>query len=195
MATVNTTTQEETTVGRFYGEDEGDMPYEFWEANLQRAIRGRRGQAFLRYLKRALEALPEPRLIEGGLYHRTTEDENAFPPETEMACALGAVLRLRLLEGGEVVTWKPRYPKRHPREGVVTYKTLAALDTGLPLGDDDLEGDEHAHWVANTCDVAENLAWHIGYLNDEQWEGLTPERRFQQMLAWIDEHLRGEVAA
>lgn len=56
-------------------------------ANVKRAMRGKRGQKFLRELIAALEKMPDKRLIEGAL---RTEDG--------MMCALGAVARERGLE-------------------------------------------------------------------------------------------------
>lgn len=28
-------------------------------------------------------------------------------------------------------------------------------------------------------------AWHLAYLNDEQFAGASPEQRYEQMLAWV----------
>ena len=50
-----------------------------WRGAVESALRGKRGQAFLRELLEALDALPEKRLIAGEL-----EEDGAF-------CALGAV--------------------------------------------------------------------------------------------------------
>lgn len=51
-----------------YSEDE-DFPGQFglWQGNVQRSLRGKKGQAELRELKAALLALPEKRLIIGAL--------------------------------------------------------------------------------------------------------------------------------
>jgi hypothetical protein len=73
-----------------------------WAGALRSAIRGRRGQQFLRDLVNALDALPEPELSAGAL-----EDE-----ETGCCCAFGAVRRFR---GAESV---PLY--FHPMEEDVT---------------------------------------------------------------------------
>jgi hypothetical protein len=55
------------------------MKYELWYANLRRAMQSKRGQAFLRELLEALDALPQKRLIQGAM-ERGGE-----------LCALGAV--------------------------------------------------------------------------------------------------------
>lgn len=55
-----------------------------WQGALKRAIEGKRGQAFLRELAAALDAMPEKRLIAGNLIDDDGE-----------VCALGAVGRAR----------------------------------------------------------------------------------------------------
>jgi hypothetical protein len=55
------------------------MKYELWHANLRRAMQGKRGQAFLRELLEALDALPQKRLIQGAM------------EQSGEVCALGAV--------------------------------------------------------------------------------------------------------
>src|SRR3990167_10919785 len=66
-----------------YTEDE-DRPGQFalWDANCQRSIRGRRGQAALRRLEAALVAMPVKRLCSGKL---VTHDGDV--------CAIGALAR------------------------------------------------------------------------------------------------------
>lgn len=61
-----------------------------WRGAVASAIRGKRGQAFLRELLAALDALPEKKLIAGKL-----EADGAY-------CALGSVGRLRGLDMSEV---------------------------------------------------------------------------------------------
>ena len=71
---------------RFYGDDE--MPASklaLWNANVKRAIEGRRGQASLRELEQTLMVLDPPRLIEGEL---AEFDDDGI----ESYCALGALL-------------------------------------------------------------------------------------------------------
>lgn len=62
-----------------YDEDCDDWQYIMWRGRVTSAIRGKRGQAFLKELVEALDAMPEKRLIKGEL--RTTEG----------VCALGCV--------------------------------------------------------------------------------------------------------
>lgn len=58
-----------------------------WRGAVTSALRGKKGQAFLRELRDALDALPAPRLIQGQLQS----------PEGDV-CALGAVARCRNLD-------------------------------------------------------------------------------------------------
>ena len=64
-------------------EDSEDYPVVFWRQAVQRAIDGKRGQAFLREMIEALDAMPEKRLISGYLEYNGN------------VCALGAVCRKR----------------------------------------------------------------------------------------------------
>lgn len=59
---------------------------ELWRGAVESALSGRRGQAFLREMLLALDALPQKRLISDSL----------VDPDGEV-CALGAVARLRAL--------------------------------------------------------------------------------------------------
>lgn len=60
-------------------DDDGNYPVALWRGAVESAIRGRRGQAFLRELLAALDALPEKRLIANDL---VSDGE---------VCAIGAV--------------------------------------------------------------------------------------------------------
>jgi hypothetical protein len=62
------------------------MIYELWHANLRRTMQGKRGQAFLRELLGALDALPQKRLIQGAMQ------------QGGEVCALGAVGLKRSME-------------------------------------------------------------------------------------------------
>jgi len=60
-----------------------------YEANTERALKGKRGQAFLREMEAALLALPRKRLIEGNI---------CMGGEV---CAIGALALKRLVDGGK----------------------------------------------------------------------------------------------
>lgn len=66
-----------------YTEDDGDGRLALWRGQVASAIRGKRGQRFLRDLVSALDAMPEKRLI-----------KEEFECETGV-CALGALGKAR----------------------------------------------------------------------------------------------------
>jgi hypothetical protein len=65
-----------------YSDDLDDLELGRWRAQVNSAIRGRRGQSFFRNLVAALDALPEQRLVSSVLQD----------PDGEV-CALGAALK------------------------------------------------------------------------------------------------------
>lgn len=71
-----------------YCEDIGDVEnYGLYRATVARAIRGKRGQAFLREMAAALDAMPEKKLIANALVEDGT---NGYE-----CCAIGAVCLAR----------------------------------------------------------------------------------------------------
>lgn len=66
-----------------YSDDLDPLDLGRWRAQVLSALRGKRGQAFLRDLIAALDAMPEKRLVSGDLQD-----------ETGCVCALGALGRL-----------------------------------------------------------------------------------------------------
>jgi hypothetical protein len=141
-----------------------------WRGAVASAIRGRRGQAFLREMLAALAALPAPRLI-----------KNDFSTEGEV-CALGAVARSR---GLDVTTWMDRDDPYfgewiNMTEGFSWYLTL-------PPSDAEVNRDR----VVADLAIPNALACEIMYENDEgTWREETPEQRFARVRAWIEGHLR-----
>ena len=76
-----------------YGDCHDQWTLICWRGAVASAIRGRRGQALLRDMLAALDALPAPRLIEGYL-----EREGPYGG----VCALGAVGRARGMDMHEI---------------------------------------------------------------------------------------------
>jgi hypothetical protein len=74
-----------------YGDDLETWDLIRWRGAVNSALRGRRGQAFLREALAALEALPKPRLVAGEF-----EAEGAY-------CLLGAVARQRGVESQHLI--------------------------------------------------------------------------------------------
>ena len=78
-----------------YTEDSGDsLALGRWRAQVESAIRGKRGQAFLRSLIAALDALPEKKLV-----------RNALESPEGSVCALGALGKQRGVNLSEMDTY------------------------------------------------------------------------------------------
>lgn len=78
-----------------YSDDEECFPNQFrlWAANVRRSIRGKRGQAFLRELADALDAMPTKELVRG---YAITADKSC-------CCALGCVALRRGVDVSPIV--------------------------------------------------------------------------------------------
>jgi hypothetical protein len=111
-----------------------------WNANVRRCLAGRKGQAFLWELYQALEALPERRLITGGLVDqggaccslgavaiargieipedlRVTEDGD--PDEYEFVDAMGPLLGIKNMLAREVMYQNDECERLHEVPGPV----------------------------------------------------------------------------
>lgn len=164
------------------GDADGAMPIELFRANVDRALKGKRGQRALRELRRALLALPEPKLIKGALCDVTyaDDDEDQERPQPAGFCAIGALAFMKRQEKGEELT-----------------KILEALRQNPE--DDYCENELETIQEGERQGLVNCLAYEFAWTNDEglnQWrEEITPEERFKRMLAWIDERILPEVAA
>lgn len=142
-------------------EDE-DFPNQayLWEANQRRSLKGKKGQAALRELEAALLALPEPRLI-------ADEFENA---QGEV-CALGALARFK--------------GKENPK----TADVLIHDEVYNEYYDDGYLMEGAGLELAASMDVPRMVALAIIYHNDDSWQPLTPEQRYDRVLAWTRRQL------
>lgn len=141
-----------------FEDNDGMVPFGLWQATLSRSLASRRGQEALAELEEALVNLPAPRLTEG---HLVTDDGDV--------CAVGAYVAQR----------------RAKAEGVTIAQAVAAL---TPDHNDPWGGDEDPWETAEAgraAGLTYSVAWHLAYLNDEKWGGTTPEKRYEQMLAWV----------
>jgi hypothetical protein len=73
-----------------YSDDNDQQQINLWRGAVASAIRGRRGQAFLKEMLAAFDALPEKRLIDADLEH------------DGCVCSLGAVGRARGLDMSDI---------------------------------------------------------------------------------------------
>lgn len=192
-----------------YDEDgEASMPAELWEANLRRALSGRRGRRALAELREALMALPEHRLIGGAM------------------CTVSAAKRREALAAEDVrrweqtpAQWRPDKPRldgaddldalmetegegccaigallwhQKVRAGVDPVEAFDSLP--LLLGDSDEGGLYRTAELGRDAGLTMTLAWHIAYRNDEEFEHMTPEQRWSAFVTWIDAELAADQA-
>lgn len=130
-----------------YTEDcEDNWSLIMWRGRVASSIKGKRGQAFLRELLDALDAMPEKRLIANHL-----RVEGAV-------CTLGAIGAQRGVE-------------------------LESID---PYDHDRLAG---------VFNIASPLVQEIEWMNDEFDWNATPEKRWQNMRAWVAQQIRDSAAA
>ena len=80
-----------------YSTDLDEAALNLYRGNVERAIKGKRGQAFLQELARALDEMPEKKLIVGDL---VSEDGSV--------CAIGAVCKARSLDVSKVDKYDPQ---------------------------------------------------------------------------------------
>jgi len=73
-----------------YSDDLGWSELNLYRANVDRALAGRRGQAFLREMLAAMDALPEKRLI-AYYFHVKPEDVKEWGPKECGVCAIATV--------------------------------------------------------------------------------------------------------
>ena len=170
-------------------DDDGErMPPALWEHNLWMALGGKRGQQALRELREALLALPERKLIGGamctvGASERRSEYERycgadfdeVVEREGEGVCAIGAFVWHRNVKAG-----------MDPQEAFAKLPTLIGA----------VDGDES--WrtanLGQSAGLTMTLAWHLAWMNDDGYEGLTPEERFDHFIDWIDKQTAPAVA-
>lgn len=174
-----------------FGDDDydgEDFPNQaaLWQANAERALKGKRGRRALRDLRAALRALPEPRLIAGALctVNPAKRAEGRHDPDWLLAdisemgegvCAGGALLwHLKVKAGMD---------------------PIAAFDSLPTLEDSNHSGWESADLIAHEARLAKPLAVEIAFRNDETYLRMTPEDRYTAFLAWINAELADETAA
>lgn len=133
-----------------YSEDEEyGGQFELWQANCQRSLRGKKGQAELRVLRDALLALPEKRLISGAL----ERDGDV--------CAIACYGKFK---GIDLEPFKSQ-----PDD----------------WDEDDIESDQ----VGIEGGMPRLVAWKVVEMNDMEFDHLSPEKRYERMLAWVERQL------
>lgn len=149
-----------------------------WMGNVERSLKGKRGQVALRKLEAALEALPRGadgrgRLLNGSLLKPVPQLDNEYE-----VCALGA---LCLAEGMDpwklFVTWEKRD---------------ARSEHWWQSDNDDRDYDaDELMKLGPDLGMSETMAWAIIEQNDESFGyGYTPEERWERVLEWVRSRLR-----
>jgi hypothetical protein len=136
-----------------------------WWANVERHIKGAKGQAVLREIRDVLRAMPEKVLLSSRL-----ADEKGH------VCAVGAVALARRVAKGE------------SRDDV-----LCDLARKIPE-DDTYNGADITASVGVAVGLKYGLAWALGDANDGYWKD-TPEERYERVLAWVEKNIQPEPVA
>lgn len=172
-------------MSRYWDDGNSDgMPAELWEANLSRALTGKRGQKALADLRAALMELPERRLISRALCTMNAASLREELPESPPY--VRRELDELVAEQGEGVCLVGAYVwYQEVRDGAEPAAAFAKLPM-LP----DYGNDMHDTVVAgNRAGLTWTLAWDLAFRNDETWAGCTPGERWQKALDWIDSQL------
>ena len=151
-----------------YNEDDPIIPYDFQERTVQNAIEGKRGQAALRLLIRALDAMPQKRIIDGWL----TKDGDV--------CTVGAMVMQRRIEAGDsrekALGYLMGYQDELNREESWDWADIATL-------------------ASKQLNIARYMAFELVEITDEWTIRMSPERRWQFVRDWAVRNLKDEVMA
>ncbi len=123
------------------GESDNPLDWGRYEAAKRSTLRGRRGQAFLRELVAALDALPQPELSEGALGDQ----------RTGCVCALGAVA---LAQGQSFADLAKDDGNGSPDEAAEWYSISPTLANEIISANDDWRD-------GNTVDVRRSRWRHV----------------------------------
>jgi hypothetical protein len=145
-----------------YDGDQDDLAYGRWRGRVVSAIRGQRGQAFLKEMLAALDAMPEKRLVAEDL---ETADG--------AVCALGAVGKVR------GVDMKPIDPEDFGRVaatfGIAESMAQEIMYVNDEVRDAWLEASGPPHYPGQK--VYARIA-------------VTPEMRFEEVRAWVAKQIK-----
>ena len=170
-------------MSRFEDDDDGeDFPNQaaLWQANAERALRGKRGRQALRDLREALLALPEPKLIAGALCTVNPARRAAGRAHPDWVLADLAELGEGVCAGGALL-WHLKV-----KAGMDPVEAFDSLPT---LEEDSHSGWESAALIAHEAGLVRPLAVEIAFRNDETYSRMTPEERWTAFLTWINTEL------
>lgn len=169
--------------------DEG-IPWGLWERMVANALGGKRGQVALAELETALVALPVKRLVSGHLAAEGSvcavgayvAAKRAQRDGIDLAAAVDQMVEATPCEcchGKGEHDEEGCHAKRwfHQDEGDAECYCKGYRPEAQYAHDTAGEGQAFGlRWV---------VAWHLAYLNDEQFEDATPEERYEKVLAWV----------
>lgn len=147
---------------RFSEDEQFNNAAILWEANQERSLKSRKGQAALRRLEAALLALPEPKLIADAI----VDDEG-------LVCGLGALAQYEHYKGGLDLPQQPADDAGNE-----------AWDEWYAMGDGEKVIEDTMLALAEALDVPRMVAIAIIYHNDDSYGSITPEARYTKLLAW-----------
>lgn len=176
--------------------DDGLIPWDLWHSIVSNALGGKRGQAALAELESALTALPEQKLVAGKLAAEGS------------VCAVGAYVAKHRAEaeGITVAEAVERMVENTPCECNHSKDSHDERGCGgRSLFDRNStcyckEYRPERQYAHDTAEAGQRfgltwtVAWHLAYLNDEQFENCTPEERYEKVLAWVQRALGKEPA-
>lgn len=138
------------------GDGESEVPYEFWDKILERAFHGPRAAARLRDLEAALLAIPRKRLILGAV----AKDGDV--------CAIGAFVAFR-----------------KSQKGTSLQDAIAELEALKIDAEDNYDAGEATADLGKEHGMSRTMARCVAARQDEELHQLTPEERYEEMLAWV----------
>lgn len=168
-----------------YYPNAGDL----WAANAKRALEGKRGQKALAELREALRALPEKRLISGALCTvggldrpevRGARDwyrddlKIKLESEGEGVCAIGAYVWFKKVKAGA-----------DPQAAFAEMPVILDSDGG---------GELETANAGKQAGLTFTLAWTLAYRNDQTFDDMTPEERYEAFMTWLDSQLDARPA-
>lgn len=173
-------------MSRFRDGGEEGMPWELWVTVVSNALGGKRGQEALAAMEEALLALPEQKLIEGHLAyggqvcaigafvaHRRATDEGV-----DMQAVIDAM-------GAGVKCWCGHKRESHSAETCSGMCWQGRPCTCSEYDPDNGETDHETVVAGQDAGLPRTIAWHLAFLNDEEWGGASPEGRYEQMLTFV----------
>jgi hypothetical protein len=176
------------------GEEQFNNQWLLFEANVRRALKGKRGRRALGMMREALLHLPEPRLIANALCtmnpekRRPVAAENGSEFEREMAKLEQESFDRLLVQGpgvcavGAYVWWQKVKGGMDPQAAFDSLDTLADYDDSVDPMEDTIDYGKEAG-------LAGPLAYELFSRNDEHYDHMTPEQRHAAFLKWIDQEL------